>query len=359
VLEQPIDRRDLALALEQERSAGGSPGDLGGANHHQRRLCHSDQPRSSPARTSVAAAEKISGATTMRSPPPPANLARMTSRTVTRIAPTYALGRSKTEHERLAGQAALLEAGTERLLRDAGLEPGMRVLDVGSGAGDVAFLAAELVGRGGAVVGIDVDGDALDAARRRAELLGLGNVSFVEGDVRSAALEDAFDAVIGRLVLAYVDDPAAALCAIAEHVRPGGVVAFEELDLDAGVHSHSLPEGTLWDETGRRVIETFARAGTQLRMGRRLFAAFLAAGLPAPAMRHEALIGGGPDFAGYAWLAGVAGSLAPLMDKLGVAAADELALDTLAKRLREDAVARGAVVWSPPLIGAYTRRTDG
>jgi SAM-dependent methyltransferase len=289
----------------------------------------------------------------MRSPPPPAILARMTQ-----TAATYPLAGSKTEHERLTQQAALLEAMTERLLREAGLETGMRVLDVGCGVGDVAFLAAELVGRHGSVVAIDIDGDALDAARQRAELLGVRNVTFVEGDVCSAALDGGFDAAIGRLVLAYVDDPAAALRAIAERVRPGGVLAFQELDVDPGIPARSLPEGTLWDETGRRVIETFARAGTHVRMGRRLFAAFLAAGLPAPVMHEEALVGGGADFAGYAWLAGVARSLAPLTQKLGIASAEQLGLETLASRIREDAVARGAVVWSPPLIGAYARRTQ-
>jgi SAM-dependent methyltransferase len=285
-------------------------------------------------------------------------LARMTPRTAAQTTPTYALGRSKKERERLTRQAALLEAITERLLREAGLEAGMRVLDVGSGVGDVAFLAAELVGRHGSVVGIDIDGDALHAARQRAELLGLRNVTFVEGDLGSAAPDGAFDAAIGRLVLAYLDDPAAALRAIAERVRPGGVLAFQELDLDPEVHARSFPEGTLWDETGRRVIETFARAGTQLRMGRQLFAAFLAAGLPAPVMHEEALVGGGADFAGYAWLADVAGTLAPRTEKLGVAATDELGLETLAARIREDAVARGAIVWSPPLIGAHARRTE-
>jgi ubiquinone/menaquinone biosynthesis C-methylase UbiE len=86
---------------------------------------------------------------------------------------------------------------TERLFQAAGLAPGMRVLDVGSGAGDVAFLAAELVGPDGVVVGVDVDGAALATARARAELLGLRNVTFIEGDVGTAALDDAFDAAVG------------------------------------------------------------------------------------------------------------------------------------------------------------------
>lgn len=60
--------------------------------------------------------------------------------------PTYALGRSADEHQRLQQQAALFRPITERFFRSAGLAPGMRVLDVGSGAGDVVFLAAEVVG---------------------------------------------------------------------------------------------------------------------------------------------------------------------------------------------------------------------
>ena len=133
------------------------------------------------------------------------------------------------------------------------------------------------------------------------------------------------------------------------------MVAFQELDLDPAVGSRSLPETTLWNETGQLVVETFARAGTHVRMGRQLFGAFLAAGLPAPVMRDEALVGGGPDFAGYAWLAGVARSLAPLMAKLAIADVDELGIDTLTERIRDDAVARGAVVWTPSFVGAFAR----
>ena len=73
-------------------------------------------------------------------------------------------------------------------------------------------------------------------------------------------------------------------------------------------------------------------------------------------MREEAIVGGGPGFAGYAWLAGVARGLAPLMDKLGIASSLQLDLGTLAERIRDDAVARGAVVWGPALIGAHARR---
>jgi len=272
--------------------------------------------------------------------------------------PAYALSRSRDEYERLSRQAAFLRGTTEGLFREAGLEPGMRVLDVGSGSGDIALLAAELVGPQGEVVGVDVDGAALEIARGRAQSLGLRYVTFVEGDARTAELGGGFDAAVGRLVLMYWGDLTEALRQIAAHVRPGGLVVFQELDLDPAVGSRSLPEGTLWSETGQLVIETFSRAGMHMRMGRQLFGAFLAAGLPTPRMRDEALVGGGPDFGGYAWLAGVVRSLAPLMAKLAIADVDQFGLETLADRIRDDAVASGAVVWTPSFVGAYARRPE-
>ena len=76
-------------------------------------------------------------------------------------------------------------------------------------------------------------------------------------------------------------------------------------------------------------------------------------------MRDEALIGGGSDFQGYPWLAGLARSLPPLMTKLAVAKVADLELDTLASRIRDDAMAHGAVVWIPSLIGAYASKPIG
>ncbi len=272
--------------------------------------------------------------------------------------PDYALPRAQEEYDRLSRQAAFLGGTTERLFRAAGIAPGMRVLDVGSGAGDVALLAAELVGSDGEVIGIDVDGSALEVARGRAESLGLRNVTFVQGDARTAGITQDFDAAVGRLVLMYLADPADALRHIAGHVRPGGVVVFQELDLNEVVLAHSLPAETLWSQTGRLLVQTFLQAGMQARMGRRLFGDFVAAGLATPEMRDEALTGGGPNFQGYAWLAGLARGLAPLMGKLAIADVAELELDTLALRIREDAIAHGAVVWTPSLVGAYASKPD-
>jgi len=134
---------------------------------------------------------------------------------------TYALGHSDRELERLAVQARLIDPITRRFFRDAGIVPGMRVLDVGSGVGDVAFLAAELVGETGEVVGVDRAPAALVAATRRADALSLRNVSFCEGDPAEMTFKQPFDAVVGRYVLMFQHDPTTMLRKLVAHVRPG------------------------------------------------------------------------------------------------------------------------------------------
>src|SRR5262245_16075362 len=87
----------------------------------------------------------------------------------------YVLGHSDRELERLSAQARLIGPITREFFIDAGIVPGMRILDMGSGNGDVSFLAADLVGDKGSVVGVDRAPAAIVAARRRAEARSLGN----------------------------------------------------------------------------------------------------------------------------------------------------------------------------------------
>ena len=94
----------------------------------------------------------------------------------------YVLGHSDQEIARLKVQARLLEPITRQFLREAGIAAGMRVLDIGSGAGDVAFLAADMIGPSGEVVGSDTAPAAVAAATRAARERGLHNVCFREGD---------------------------------------------------------------------------------------------------------------------------------------------------------------------------------
>ena len=96
----------------------------------------------------------------------------------TQQANDYVFGHSDAELQRLIDQSRFLGDLTEQVLRQAGLGPGMRVLDIGCGAGDVSFLAASLVGATGSVLGIDKSPEAVALAHKRAVQAGLSNVQF-------------------------------------------------------------------------------------------------------------------------------------------------------------------------------------
>ena len=159
----------------------------------------------------------------------------------------YAFTDRAHEQRRLASQAQLFDPLTERVFRAAGLGIGMRVLDLGSGAGDVAMLAARLVGREGEVVGVERDPEAVASAAARVAQAGMSNVRFIQGDVQTLdGVADGFDAAVGRFVLMYVPDPAAALRRAASLVRPGVLVCLHEVDL---VYDWAAPIGgwRRWD----------------------------------------------------------------------------------------------------------------
>ncbi len=153
---------------------------------------------------------------------------------------TYTMGRTQAETDRLIRQSKLYSGMTRRMLSEAGLAGGMRVLDIGSGAGDVAMAAAELVGPEGQVVGVDVNPGILETDRARVEGAGHNHVEFVSGDARTLDLGNDFDALIGRFVLMYLADPAEALKHLATRVRPGGIVAFHEISFSPNRLPHVL-----------------------------------------------------------------------------------------------------------------------
>jgi len=266
---------------------------------------------------------------------------------------TYVLGHSTGELERLSIQARLIAPITRSFLRDGGISAGMRVLDVGSGAGDVAFLAAELVGESGEIVGVDRASDAITTATQRAAAAGLPNVSFCRGDPAEMRFDRPFDAIVGRYVLMFQPDPAATLRALAGHLRPGGVVVFHEPDRD-GIRS--FPPVPLYDRCCKLVDETIRRWGGNPRMGINLYPAFIAAGLPAPRMRLESVIGGGTNSSDQVHFeVDLVGSLITEMERFAIATDAELQCQTLAQRVLADVEASGSVIVGRSEVGAWSR----
>lgn len=113
-----------------------------------------------------------------------------------------------------------------RIIADARLRPGMKVLDLGSGTGYPALLAAQTVGPTGTVIGIDLAEKMLAIAGRKAARLGLTNISFHAGDVTVLPFEaNSFDAITSRFCLMFLPDIPMAASEISRVLKPGGWVA--------------------------------------------------------------------------------------------------------------------------------------
>jgi ubiquinone/menaquinone biosynthesis C-methylase UbiE len=271
--------------------------------------------------------------------------------TMNNAAPLYALGSTDAEHERLIRQAARLAPLTERLFHEAGIGPGQRVLDLGSGVGDVAMLAARLVGPSGEVVGIERDPRSIARARARVEEAGLRNVSFTQSDVNQIQSGKPFDAAVGRLILMWLPDPVSVLRQLSLLVRSGGVFAFQEASwVPVLAHLAPLP---LWLATASLIHETI-RAGADPEMGPNLYQKFQEAGLPAPAMRMELSLRKDPDLA--QWYYDTVCSLLPQMQRLHLPTESLGNLDTLVERLQAEVAGSKSVACWFASVAAWSRK---
>jgi SAM-dependent methyltransferase len=265
----------------------------------------------------------------------------------------YALGHSSRELDRLSFQGAVCAPFTRQLFTQAGIEPGMRVLDVGSGSGDVSFLAAELVGESGHVLGVERSAAAVERARARAIRRNHPNVAFAVGDPAAMQFDQPFDAIVGRFVLMYQDDPVESLTKMTQHLRAGGLVAFQELDSSA---CRSCPAVSAFDEAARWLQEALRGSGARPELGLEMHSLFLDSGLPAPLMRFDAVVSGEAESPVYELLAEGVRSLMPTLLKLNIASPAHVQIDSLADRIRKEVVARRAVVVSYGLVGAWARK---
>jgi len=266
----------------------------------------------------------------------------------------YPLVHSDSELERLVEQGCFYGELTERLLFAAGIQTGMRVLDVGCGAGDVSFLLGLLVGPRGAVVGLDRSAPAIALAQRRAQHAGLDNVTFAQSELCDFPSPQLFDAAVGRFVLMYQTDPVSTCRHVAHQVRRGGIVAFQEMDCSRWPPAR-FPGSPLLARLSECFEKTYLGTGAEMQMGMKLPSVFAQAGLPVPQTRVESRLVASPDSPYYRLVAEFYRTLLPAMEGLGVTTASEIDVETLEERLRAEIRAFGTVVMTPPLVGAWAR----
>jgi ubiquinone/menaquinone biosynthesis C-methylase UbiE len=264
----------------------------------------------------------------------------------------YAFGRGQAEYERLIEQAEILKPLTERMLRSAGIGTGMRVLDVGCGAGDVSFLVSALVGAEGSVTGVDLDGDAIDVAEQRRAARGLSNVSFRQADARSLDSGQVFDAAVGRFVLMFMHDPTEALRVFGGRVRPGGILAFCE----PVVSATAMPAGQQPVLAALLGLFTsvFERSGAWPGIGAELYSRMRDAGLqPDPRPLAEVVLHPARDTVTYRRWALFAYSLLPKIVEYGLGTEEEIRHSVEHDLHQELLAATGLVPLSWLMVGQW------
>ena len=263
------------------------------------------------------------------------------------------LGTTNAEHDRLARQGRLISKITRHFLEDVGLCRGMRVLDVGSGVGDVALMAASMVAPDGEVVGIDLDESAVEAARHRAASEQVNGVRFHACDFADYSPDSLFDAVIGRCVLLHQHNPATALATAARYVRLGGIVAFQEPWFSRGFSYPRMPQ---FEKVIGWLHSSVQASGLDGDIGLRLASIFASAGLPAPMLIFEMIVDCNPSSEIWQFVADTVRSLLPRLEQLGIVEARNLEMDELADQLSREQANLASVVGIMPLMGAWCRK---
>ena len=272
----------------------------------------------------------------------------------TRTEPSYVLGTTRHEYERVRRQAEVWQLATERVLDRVDPAPGSRVLDAGCGPGVTMRQLAQRVGPRGRVVGLDVDEalGSLSVARLRAE--GHRQCEFLAHDLLSDAAVPGgpYDVVYARLVLFHLPERVAVLGRLWDAVAPGGHLVVQDYDLAA---VGSVPRRAIDDQLAAFILGAFTAAGCEVRAGTLLPSLFEEAGVGTPdatdvAGRLERLVEAAP------MLEGVVRSLVPAAVRQGLTTESDA--EALLARLH-DAVAEDParpLLW-PLLLGAWKRRT--
>ncbi|MEJ7542097.1 methyltransferase domain-containing protein [Staphylococcus intermedius] len=235
----------------------------------------------------------------------------------------------------------------KRLLENVGIEAGMRVLDVGCATGEVTQLVAKLVGDTGEVIGVDMNQDLLNIAEKENES---ANVQFLNADLYqlSASLGQ-FDVIVGRRILMYLPDVPQSLAILKEHLKPQGIMCFQESDaINGGVGAAALPEH---QQAIQRVWSTVQQEGGDIHIGQKLYNLFLQTGMTEIHVNAEAMIQTS-DNNDLQWLTEM---MLPRMRKHGVVS-EEFSLEAWKQQMQQEAKSHDAAFIRDMAYGVYGRK---
>ncbi len=179
----------------------------------------------------------------------------------------YAIHGGIQGRERLRILARVMHDSTASLLSQLELADGLACLDVGCGGGDVTREIARRVAPCGKVVGTDIDAMKLEIAREETQEAQIENAEFRLSDIREGSGTPEFDVVYSRFLLTHMSDPVAAIKSFLRQLRPGGVLALEDIDFSG---SFTYPESPAFRKFYDLYCAVIRRRGGDPNMGQRL-----------------------------------------------------------------------------------------
>ncbi len=178
--------------------------------------------------------------------------------------------------KRLHVLAEVLQRYTEALLLSEGSIEGKKLLDAGTGGGNVAVMAARLVGAQGQVTAVDFDEEIIALARQDAEQMKLNNITYRKLNAYDLDYTGEFDIAYSRFLLSHLQEPSRVLERLWTGLRPGGRLLVEDIDFSG---HFCYPACAAFD----RYLDYFVRAaghnGHNANIGLSLFDLFEKAGL--------------------------------------------------------------------------------
>lgn len=260
----------------------------------------------------------------------------------------YVLKTGDSGAERLRLLDRTFGDSTRRLLLEAGLKRGMRVLDVACGVGTVTCWIAAQVGDRGAVVAADISKDQLAVAQATwAACDGLPPVHYIEASAYDTGLPaESFDLVYTRLLLCHLNRPEDAVREFYRLLKPGGVFVCQDLYFSGML---TVPPSKAWLRSMEMTHELGSRIGVNYDHGLQLPTRMLEAGFKNPEV----------SFVTPGYMRGAEKRLweltfaeaAPAFERAGVASAKEV--EELAAQMKAEAEDETTVMVQYPLVGAW------
>jgi ubiquinone/menaquinone biosynthesis C-methylase UbiE len=265
-----------------------------------------------------------------------------------RVGDDYVLTTGDSGADRLRLLDKVYGASTRRVLLEAGLKRGMRVLDMACGVGTVTCWIAERVGASGAVVAADVSPDQLAVAQATwADCDGLPPVEFIEANVYDTGLAaESFDLVHTRLLLCHLNRPEDAIAEFYRLLKPGGVFVCHDLYLSGML---SVPPSRAWARSMEIGHALGKSIGVDYDHGLKLPVRMLEAGFGTPEVSFDMPV----------YMCGAEKRLweltfaeaGPAMVRAGVASAREV--NELVEQMRIEAEDESTLMVPYPLLGAW------